>query len=133
MLSVFKLGGDGVSKPELAAWLVGEKKPEYVLCEDETLARFLNGLIINKRGAKSDDTPEPEKVLNNNMVLRKLNIALNLKADDLLELLKLSDVILSKHELSALFRRSDHKNYRECSDQLLDNVLAGMAKQYRKN
>lgn len=132
-LSIFKLGGYGVSKLELAAWLAREAEPEYVLCEDEKLACFLNGLIINNRGAKGEETPKPEALLSNNMVLRKLNIALNLKADDLLELLKLSDVALSKHELSALFRRPDHKNYRECSDQLLGNVLDGMEKHYRKN
>jgi len=133
MLSIFKLGGCEVSKPELLTWLARDGEPEFVLCEDEKLARFLNGLIIKNRGSKGDDTPEPERVLSNNMVLRKLKISLNLQADDLLEMLKLSEVTLSKHELSALFRRSDHKNYRECSDQLLRNVLDGMEKHYRKN
>ena len=79
------------------------------------------------------NTPEPERVLNNNMVLRKLKIALNLQADDLIEILKLNEFTLSKHELSALFRRPEHKNYRECQDQLLRNVLDGMEKHYRKN
>lgn len=133
MLSIFKLGGYEGSKPELATWLAREDEPEFVLCEDENLARFLNGLIIKNRGAKGDDIPEPESVLNNNMVLRKLKIALNLQADDLLEILQLNDFILSKHELSALFRRPDHKNYRQCLDQLLRNVLDGMEKRYRKN
>lgn len=133
MLSIFKLGGCEVSKPELLTWLARDGEPEFVLCEDEKLARFLNGLIIKNRGSKGDGTPEPEHVLSNNMVLRKLKISLNLQADDLLEMLKLSEVTLSKHELSALFRRSDHKNYRECSDQLLRNVLDGMEKHYRKN
>ena len=133
MLSIFKLGGYEGSKPELATWLAREGEPEFVLCEDEKLARFLNGLIIKNRGSKGDDTPEPERVLSNNMVLRKLKIALNLQADDLLEILKLNEFTLSKHELSALFRRPDHKNYRECLDQLLRNVLDGMEKHYRKN
>jgi len=133
MLSIFKLGGYEGTKPELVTWIAREGEPEFILCEDEKLACFLNGLIIKNRGPKGDDTPEPEKILNNNIVLRKLKIALNLQADDLLEILELSEFNLSKHELSALFRRPDHKNYRECLDQLLRNVLDGMEKRYRKN
>ncbi len=133
MLSLFKLGGCEVSKPELVTWMAREGEPEFVLCEDEKLARFLNGLIIKNRGAIGDGAPEPEPVLSNNMVLRKLKIALNLQADDLLEMLKLNEFTISKHELSALFRRPDHKNYRECLDQLLRNFLDGMEKHYRKN
>ncbi|WP_281180480.1 DUF1456 family protein [Endozoicomonas ascidiicola] len=133
MLSIFKQGGYEGSKPELLTWLAREGEPGFILCEDEKLARFLNGLIIKNRGSKSDDIPEPERILSNNMVLRKLKIALNLQADDLLSMLKLNDFALSKHELSALFRRPDHKNYRECLDQLLRNILDGMEKHYRKD
>jgi uncharacterized protein YehS (DUF1456 family) len=131
-LAIFKLGGYEASKPELATWLAREGEPEFVLCEDEMLARFLNGLIIKNRGSKGDEIPEPETVLSNNIVLRKLKIALNLQADDLIEILKLNEFTLSKHELSALFRRPEHKNYRRCQDQLLRNFLDGMEKHYRK-
>ena len=133
MLSIFKLGGYEGSKPELVTWLAREGEPEFVLCEDENLARFLNGLIIKNRGAKGEAIPDPERVLSNNMVLRKLKIALNLQADDLLKILELNELKVSKHELSALFRRPDHKNYRNCLDQFLRNVLDGMEKHYRKN
>lgn len=132
MLSIFKLGGYEGNKSELASWLAREEEIGFVLCEDEKLARFLNGLIIKNRGPKGDEIPEPESVLSNNIVLRKLKIALNLQADDLLEMLKLNEFILSKHELSALFRSPDHKNYRRCLDQLLRNILDGMEKYYRK-
>jgi uncharacterized protein YehS (DUF1456 family) len=131
MLSIFTLGGYEASKPELATWLAREEEAGYVLCEDEKLARFLNGLIIKNRGPKGDSIPEPETVLSNNIVLRKLKIALDLQADELLEILELNEFTLSKHELSALFRRPDHKNYRECLDQLLRNFLDGMEKHYR--
>ena len=131
MLTIFNLGGYEVSKSELATFLAREGEAEFVLCEDKKLAGFLNGLIIKNRGPKGDNPPE--SVLNNNIVLKKLKIALNLQADDLLEILKLNDFTLSKHELSALFRRPDHKHYRECMDQLLRNFLDGMEKYYRKN
>ena len=132
MLSIFNLGGHEGNQIELASWLAREGELGYVLCEDENLARFLNGLIIKNRGPKGEDTPEPEHIVSNNMVLRKLKIALNLQAGDLLNLLKLNDFTLSKHELSALFRRPGHKNYRECLDQLLRNFLDGMEKHYRQ-
>lgn len=132
MLSIFKLGGYEAIATELVAWLARQDEPKFVLCEDEKLARFLNGLIIHNRGAKGDEIPEPEAVMSNNTVLRKLKIALNLQAGELLEILKLSDSVLSKHELSALFRRSDHKHYRPCVDQLFRNFLDGMEKHYRK-
>ncbi len=133
MLSIFKLGGLEANKEELFTWLAREGEPDYVLCEDANLARFLNGLIIKNRGQKGDSIPEPEKELSNNIVLRKLKIALNLQADDLLAMLELNGFTLSKHELSALFRRPDHKNYRRCLDQLLRNFLDGMEKHYRKH
>lgn len=133
MLSIFKLGGYDGTKQELLTWFAREEEPEFVLCDDEKLARFLNGLIIKNRGAKDEGIPEPEQVLSNNIVLRKLKIALNLQAEDLLGMLELNDFRLSKHELSALFRRPDHKNYRPCLDQLLRNILDGMEKHYRKN
>lgn len=135
MLSIFKLGGYEGNKAELLTWLAHEEDPEFVLCEDEKLARFLNGLIIKNRGTKgdSDEIPEPETLMNNNIVLRKLKIALNLQADDFLKMLRLNDFVVSKHEFSALFRRPDHKNYRKCLDQFLRNVLDGMEKHYRKN
>jgi uncharacterized protein YehS (DUF1456 family) len=132
MLSIFKLGGYEGNRPELATWLAREGEPDFVLCEDINLSRFLNGLIIKNRGPKDDGIPEPEKFLSNNSVLRKLKIALNLQADDVLEILKLNEFTLSKHELSALFRRPEHKNYRECLDQVLRNFLDGMEKRYRK-
>ena len=129
---MFKLGGYEATKQELTSWLTREEEPGFILCEDEYLARFLNGLIIKNRGPKGDEIPEPEMVLSNNIVLRKLKIALNLQADDLLEMLRLNEFTLSKHELSALFRSPEHKNYRRCLDQLLRNILDGMEKYYRK-
>jgi uncharacterized protein YehS (DUF1456 family) len=130
MLSIFELGGYQSNKAELLSWLAREDKPDFVPCEDKKLASFLNGLIIKNRGAKDDQIPEPEEHLNNNIVLRKLRIALELQAEDLLAL---TDYTLSKHELSAMFRRPDHKNYRECQNQFLRNVLDGLQAYHRED
>ena len=61
----------------------------------------------------------------------KLKIALNLQADDVLAIMALSGLPISKHELSAFFRRPDHKHFRACKDQILRNFLAGVQIKYR--
>jgi uncharacterized protein YehS (DUF1456 family) len=88
-------------------------------------------LINDKRGKKKGAQPEPEQRLTNNIVFRKLRIALSLKAEDILEIMGLSGACMSKHELSAFFRRSGHKHYRECRDQILHNFLKGVQLKYR--
>jgi len=100
-------------------------------CSDTHLAIFLNGLIDDRRGKREGPQPKPELQLNNNIIFRKLKIALDLKADEVLEILKLSDMSISKHELSAFFRKSDHKHYRDCKDQILRNFLNGVQLKYR--
>ena len=62
-----------------------------------------------------------------------MKIALDLKADDVLGILGLAEFRISKHELSACFRRPDHKHYRSCKDQLLRNFLKGGQLKYRDN
>jgi len=97
------------------------------------LASFLDGLINEKRGKKDGPQAEPEKRLTNNIIFRKLKIALNLKDDDVLEIMSLANLRLSKHELSAFFRKPGHKNYRECQAQILRNFLKGVQLKYRPN
>ncbi|MFM7017097.1 MAG: DUF1456 family protein [Bacteroidota bacterium] len=65
-------------------------------------------------------------MLTNNDILKKLRVALELRDDDIIEILKLSDFEISKTELSALFRKEDHPNYVKCGDQLLRNFLNGL-------
>jgi uncharacterized protein YehS (DUF1456 family) len=126
MISLFKLGALTVTREEVSNWLKQEGDLDYKECTDIYLSAFLNGLIIDKRGKREGEQPKPEKKLNNNLILRKITIAFNLKSEDTLELLKLVDFRLSKPELSALFRKNDHKHYRECKDQILRNVLHGL-------
>ncbi|MBQ0785297.1 MAG: DUF1456 family protein, partial [Amphritea sp.] len=75
--------------------------------------------------------PIPERRLTNNIIFRKLKIALNFTAEDILEVLGLAGVSLSKHELSALFRKQGHQNFRECKDQVLRNFLSGLQHKLR--
>ena len=117
---------------QLANWLCKEGTKEEKPCPDQQLAYFLNGLIIERRGRQTDK-PEPiaETKLTNNLILKKLKIAFDLQAEDILTLLSTSDFILSRHELSAFFRRPDHKHYRLCQDQVLRHFLTGLQHQHR--
>ena len=131
MIAVFGLGGLEVTRTEISDWLKKDDDPDYQKCSDQQLASFLNGLIIDKRGKKDGPQPEPEKQLSNNIIFRKLKIALNLQADEVLSLVNQADFRISKHELSAFFRKPGHKHYRECKDQVLRNFLKGMQLKYR--
>ena len=133
MMALFALAGHEVTREQVSAWLKKDEDPDFRSIGDTWLAIFLNGLIIARRGRKEDPQPEPEKRLNNNMIFRKLRIALNLQADDILEIMALADLRISKHELSAFFRKPGHKNYRECKDQVLRNFLQGVQIKYRGN
>jgi len=130
MMSLFALTGQQVSWEQINAWLKKEDDPAFQECSDTQLAIFLNGLIIDKRGKKEGPQPVPEIHLTNNVILMKLRIALNLKAEDVLEIMNLADMPISKHELSAFSRKPNHKHYRECKDQLLRNFLKGVQVKY---
>ena len=133
MIAIFGLASLEVTRGQVSDWLKKEDDPAYQNCTDIQLSTFLNGLINDKRGKKEGPQPEPEKRLTNNIIFRKLKIALDLKADDVLDILDLANLRISKHELSALFRRSDHKHYRNCKDQILRNFLKGVQLKYRDN
>ena len=65
-------------------------------------------------------------MLTNNDILKKLRVALELRDDDIIKILKLENFEITKTELSAIFRKDDHPNYRPCGDQLLRNFLNGL-------
>ncbi len=131
MITIFELAELKVSREQISDWLKKDDDPAYKALSDTQLAIFLNGLINQKRGKKEGPQPAPEKTLNNNIIFRKLKIALNLKEEDTLAILELANLRISKHELSAFFRRADHKHYRACKDQVLRNFLKGLQLKYR--
>jgi len=126
MIDIFGLGGETVTRSDVSNWLKREDDPDYKGLHDIDLATFLNGLIIQKRGKKDGDQPVAEKTLNNNMIFRKLKIALNMKDEDILDILSQVDRHISKHELSAFFRNPTQPQYRPCKDQVLRNFLQGI-------
>ena len=131
MIALFELADFKVTREQISHWLKKDDDPEYREIGDRNLAVFLNGLIIEKRGKKEGPQPDPESRLNNNIIFRKLRIALNLKDNDILNILELAGRQISKHELSAFFRKPHQIQYRECQDQILRNFLRGLRLTYR--
>ena len=131
MIAIFGLADYQVTREQISDWLKREEDTAYQNCSDTKFAIFLNGLINDKRGKKEGAQPAPEKRLNNNIIFVKLKIALNLKAEDILEIMALANFPIGKHELSAFFRKPGHKHYRECQDQILRNFLKGAQLKYR--
>jgi len=131
MMSIFGLADLQVTREQISNWLKKDEDPAFQACGDTELAIFLNGMIIDRRGKKEGVQPAPEKKINNNVIFRKLKIALDLKAEDILDVLALTEVSLSKHELSAFFRKPEHKHYRSCKDQVLRKFIEGVQLKYR--
>jgi uncharacterized protein YehS (DUF1456 family) len=131
MLQLFDAGGLVISESQLMTWMKREDDEGFEPCPNASLAHFLNGLVIDRRGQNESSPLDTEVELNNNLILRKLKIAFDLRSEDILRLLKLADFRLGKAELSAFFRRETHKHYRECKDQILRNFLTGLRKELR--
>ncbi|MEH7093695.1 DUF1456 family protein [Neobacillus vireti] len=143
MAEIFKLGGEEVTVPEVIQILT-KSDDEYeednqIKCNNNMFDSFLNGLIIFKRGRQeskpgASTTPEPVSTKSanvNNLLLKKVKIALALTTDDMLEIFEMAGIRVSKGELGALLRKEGHKNYKECGDKFARNFLKGLALKYR--
>lgn len=143
MAEIFKLGGVEVTVPEVIKILTkSDEDAEYddqLKCNNSMLDSFLNGLIIYKRGKQESkpgqaDPSEPslKKSANvNNLLLKKVKIALALTTEDILEIFENAGITVTKGELGALLRKEGHKNYKECGDKYARNFLKGLAIKYR--
>lgn len=144
MVDIFKLGGVEVTKEEVIQLLTKPKEDEdenevQLTCTNQMLDSFLNGLIIYKRGKQDpkpgkSQAPAASIMTNenvNNMLLKKVKIALALTSEDMLAILEDAGIIVSKSELSAVLRKEGHKNYKPCLDRYARNFLKGLASRYR--
>ena len=147
MVEIFGLGGIEITKVDVQAILskVTSDSPEvdeeefqvndYKKKLDNTmLESFLNGLITSKRGASDSEKPVELTMKDrnvNNILLKKVKIALTLTSEDMLDILSDTGTNLSKSELSAVLRKEGHRNYKECGDRYARNFLKGLAMTYR--
>ena len=130
MVQIFKKGNITVTKEDVLDYLKKDIDEGFKKLTNNDLISFLDGLIIQKRGKREDGTPPPKiKITKNNLnniLLRKLRIALAFKSYDMIRIVKLGGIEISEGELSALFRREDHKNYKECGDKYIRVFLKGL-------
>jgi uncharacterized protein YehS (DUF1456 family) len=129
LVEITALAGLDLDEREVDAYLREEEDPAYYPCPDEVMGHFLNGLVIYKRGKDESRPPQPvEPRITNNVVLKKIRVAFQLKDTDIIKLIEKSgNLTASKTELTAFFRNPSHRNYRECGDQFLRNVLRALS------
>ena len=123
------MGGHEIGPLDVLKLLKKETESCFVACNDRVMGSFLDGLILSRRGAhdpKPGVAVAPETVLNNNLIIRKLRIALELNDEAMLTIFARAGVQLSKSELSALFRARGHRNFKPCGDQMLRNFIRGL-------
>lgn len=144
MIEIFKLGDLAITREELRVLLTKQNEedelPRDAVCDNRTLEAFLNGLITYKRGkppVKNGGAPKSTFLITsqsnvNNVLLKKVKIALTLTSDDMLDVLRLASVYASDSELSAILRKEGHRNYKECGDRYARNFLKGLAIKYRE-
>lgn len=126
MVEIFKLGGFTLNPKTLSGYLKQKDDKEFLDCGYEALGSFLDGLIIYKRGESNQKSTDEDVRLNNNLILKKLRIAYELKEVDLYAIFDSVDIDISKGELSSLFRKEGHKNYKACPDSILQLFLEGL-------
>ena len=135
MVESFKLSGYETSVDEVKNFLKKDGEEGQVKCNDRIMGLFLDGFITYKRGKMEAKDGEPKlqaKQLTNNMILKKMQISLSLRSNDMLKIFKLAGLELSNSELSAIFRSKEHKNYKECGDKYMRNFLKGLTIYYRE-
>jgi uncharacterized protein YehS (DUF1456 family) len=150
MVEIFKLGGVDVSKDEVLKILTKlpdsyedefdeAENDEYIRCNNTMMESFLNGFIIFKRGKQdpkpgvqpASDQPKRTKEPINNLLLKKIKIALALTSEDMQDIFDQAGVTVTKGELGAILRKEGHKNYKVCLDKYARNFLKGLALKYR--
>ncbi len=159
MVNIFTIAKCRIDKEQLLNLLKKKDEQGYVACSTTLLERFFDGLILYNRGSQFDSLEQDSEILDkkdrvggesninlreksnfikssseslsNNLILKKIRIALNLKQDEMIEIFRLGKVNIAKGEFSALFRKEGRKNYKECGDQYLKRFLQGLAVRHR--
>lgn len=149
MIEIFKLGGIEMTKEDVLKILTKskdefddvevEENDDQIKCNNKMLESFLNGYITFKRGKQEakpgqPQSPEPAEQKSdnvNNMLLKKLKVALQLTTEDMLDILDDGGIAVSKGELGAILRKPGHRNYKECGDNFARKFLKGLAIRYR--
>lgn len=129
MAETAALGGLSIDPDRMRGMLTKEGEDGFEPCDNETLVRFLDGLIIHRRGPSDKPRPEAGRsfAVNNNLILKKLRIAFAYREEDMIRTFEKAGFSISGTEITALFRKPGHKHYRGCGDQILKKFLKGLS------
>ena len=134
VIKLFSLADYDITQDELDALFKKEDENGFYECPDDVAALFLQGLIASRRGKRDDAGARKDagRVLSNNDILKALRIALQLRDEDIIEIMDAERQKVAKSEINALFRKKGQPNFRPCGDQFLRHFLAGLTSKYRK-
>jgi uncharacterized protein YehS (DUF1456 family) len=131
ILHLYELEDFYMSKERLDAILKNPSKKGAKNATYEELGVFLDGLISFKRGKKGNNTNSDEEIiLDNNLILKKLRVALNLKEYEIALIFELADFKISNSAIKDIFRNQNHPKYKECDNKTLKAFLEGLREFY---
>jgi len=141
MRRIFELGDLPINGDRYRAIMTKQpiEAPRDEYLKRTELERFMNGLIISQRGIKKDADGQiiaPDFSMQrdndiNNVVIKKLKIAMTYTNEDLMAFWEAADFTVSKGEVGAMLRRKGHPKYLVAGDQFMRKLLAGMAATFR--
>lgn len=147
LIKAFELGGVPLTKEEARAVLTkvqdkhegdAEKNVYEKALNDQVFDAFLNGLILLARGPQKEKTAgiavQPSKDIKyiNNVLLKKLKIALSMTTEDILAIFAEVELYPSKGEIGAFLRKEGQRNFKPCGDKYMRNFLKGLGIYNRK-
>ncbi len=131
ILSLYNLVSYPMSKERLDGILKNPSNKRSITATYEELGLFLDALILHKRKESPNSTDSDEEIeLTNNLILKKIRVALNLKEYEIAIIFELVDFKISKSKIKNLFRSPKHPKYIECDDKTLLAFLEGLNEFY---
>jgi uncharacterized protein YehS (DUF1456 family) len=126
--ALFAKGGHTVDPSDIPRLRARSSASNALDLDDDGLRAFLNGLIVERRGASTGPLPTPPPgPMRGNEVLKKLRVAFELHEPGMRRAFANGGAELSKANFTSLFRSPSHRGWRECSDELLFQFLRGLA------
>jgi uncharacterized protein YehS (DUF1456 family) len=131
IIEAYKLADFTMSEERVSNIVKRHQDKGYEEATYEELGLFLDGLVVLKRGENSKKVDSDEVVeLTNNLILKKLRVAMNLKESELVIIFALAEVTLTKRQIGSLFRKEGGKNFKACSYELLMAFIEGLDEFY---
>jgi len=126
---IYELEEFPITKDRIDAILKNPSKKGSANATYEELGVFLDGLISYKRGKSNKEQPQ-DVILDNNLILKKLRAALNLKEYEIGLIFELADFKIAKSAIKDIFRAPTHPKFKECDNKTLKAFLDGLSEFY---